>query len=165
MNLIPKPLRQYAQFSGRMSRSRYLRWLILIIGLCLFASWLDLQVVTPALGYIPNEDVKINYVLIITALLLVIPWLSSSFRRLHDINFSGWWMLFILPVMVAFYYQNEIGFYIYSYLASGVLDPEMLMKIPFPLIFWSPIIIAYLPLIVLHLRKGDKVENSFGPPA
>lgn len=36
-------------------------------------------------------------------IILMVPWVSVSVRRLHDINRSGWWMLLSLTIIGWFF--------------------------------------------------------------
>jgi uncharacterized membrane protein YhaH (DUF805 family) len=85
-------LRKYATFSGRASRSE-LWWFVLFE--CLVsaaASVLDVG--------IGASDVK--PITALAGLALLLPSLAVAVRRLHDIDYSGWWILIIvIPVLGA----------------------------------------------------------------
>lgn len=72
--------RKYLSFSGRASRREY--W-----SFTLFANsvWIAEQINTGAYLYF---------------LIFLLPWLSVSVRRMHDINKSGWWA--IVPIACFF---------------------------------------------------------------
>lgn len=75
---------KYACFSGRASRSEYW-WFYLFTVLASFAVAI-VTVFTLGAGAVKLA----NNVL---GLLLLLPGLSVSVRRLHDTNHSGWWVL------------------------------------------------------------------------
>lgn len=89
-------LRQYAGFSGRAPRSEYWWW-------CLF--WLLACVVVELVLYLPYAAMSDSVVLPVNvpwyAFLVVsfLPSLSVTVRRLHDRDWSGWWVavLLLLP--------------------------------------------------------------------
>ncbi|MCP4183089.1 MAG: DUF805 domain-containing protein [Hyphomicrobiales bacterium] len=169
--LIPPAIRQYAQFEGRMSRSQYLRWLALLFVYYMIAGWIDLQFIAPALGYLPNEDVREKYAVTIVGLLLFLPWLTASVRRLHDVSQSGWWMLFAIPMFLILYFRNEVGLSAYLFLADSFVTPLLPQSITELAIMWLPWIVnglaalSYLPVIYWSLKKGLKQENRFGFPS
>ncbi len=168
LKIIPSPLRKYARFQGRMPRSRFLRWLGLLFLCYLLAGWIDLQFIAPALGYLPNEDVKEQYVVIIAALLLVTPWLSSHVRRLHDVNRSGWWMVFAIPMLLILYFGSDIVSAIYLFLAENYPTSLQPQGTGFMFVTWVPFVptglavLSFSPVILWSLKKGSKEPNRFG---
>ena len=84
---------KYATFSGRARRSEY--WYF-----ALFYALVDL-VIVGVLGAVLGTDSKI-YTIIngIFGLAMLLPNLSVTARRLHDIGKSGWWMLIELVPIV-----------------------------------------------------------------
>lgn len=169
--MIPPAIRQYAQFKGRMSRSQHLRWLALLFVYYIIAGWIDLQFIAPALGYLPNEDVREQYMVSIVGLLMFLPWLTSSVRRLHDVNRSGWWMLFAIPMFLIINFKNEIGPSVYFFMADSFVTPLLPQGTAEIAIMWLPWIViglallSFSPVIFWILKKGSKKENRFGPPA
>ena len=101
------------------------------------------------------------YIDTIYLLLLFVPSLAVSFRRLHDINKSGWWfgvpvccisVLALLAMTGPFIsYDNPISFYqkyaIYSlfYIAAGLASFGVLLY-----------------TFVLFFFKGTKSSNKYG---
>jgi uncharacterized membrane protein YhaH (DUF805 family) len=80
-------LRGYVRFSGRAARSEFW-WFALFDLLCsLVAGFLDALVYTNIFGLLVD-------------VLLVLPGLAVSVRRLHDDGRTGWWVLLsIVPVI------------------------------------------------------------------
>ncbi|HCK10010.1 MAG TPA: DUF805 domain-containing protein [Candidatus Latescibacteria bacterium] len=74
---------KYTEFSDRSSRSEF--WLFTLF--TVIASLLT--------AFIPPVDT-------IVGLVLLVPSLSVSVRRLHDVNRSGWWLLIELTVIGIF---------------------------------------------------------------
>lgn len=166
--MVPMPLRQYAKFHGRMTRSQFFRWLGFLLVAYIAAAWLDLKFVAPMLGYLPFEEVEEQYVTIAAALLLVVPYVASNVRRLHDVDRSGWWMLFLfLPVLVV-YYSRETAMEIYGRVAdlkqSETLSPAI-ADFLINNLSWVVIavaIISFAPVIVWSVLKGSNEPNRFG---
>lgn len=77
-------LSKYVDFSGRASRSEYW-WFILFSFIC--------QVVAEIIH--PNLSV-------IVVIAFLLPSLAVLARRLHDIDYSAWWiLLFLIPIIGA----------------------------------------------------------------
>ena len=92
---------KYFVFSGRSTRSEFWYFsLFWIIGIFL-AIYGDL-VLNPDL----LENDELGPFEIIFVLVTWIPYLSVTFRRLHDVNRSGWWALIPLTIIgiIPFYY-------------------------------------------------------------
>ena len=79
-------LNKYAVFSGRASRSEY--WFFVLFGILL--GIITAIIDTMILGYPFEENGPIN---LIFSVAIIIPSISVTARRLHDINRSGWWQL------------------------------------------------------------------------
>lgn len=86
---------KYAQFSGRASRGEFWYFYLFSIlpSLC---NW----IITTTFGEYSDISMVMNVLIIIFNIAIIIPMLSVSVRRLHDINKSGWNMLwFLLPLI------------------------------------------------------------------
>jgi len=78
----------YTKFSGRAARPAYWWWFLFAILVGIGANIIDAIIGT--FGVISG----------LVGLALLLPGLSVSIRRLHDINRSGWWILiFIIPIV------------------------------------------------------------------
>ena len=168
LKLVPMPLRQYALVHGRMTRSQFFRWLGFLLAVYVIAAWLDLRFIAPILGYLPFEEVEEQYITLAAALVLLIPYLASNIRRLHDVDRTGWWMLIaILPVLVILYSQ-EIGFATYGLITGPTLSsliPQNLLSQIVNSLPWLVIgfaIFCFLPIIIWSLMKGSNEPNRFG---
>ena len=87
MNYYLKCLQQYADFSGRARRKEY--WMFYLFN---FIAAIVLSIIDSVLGS--------NFLSSIYSLLVLIPGLAVSVRRLHDVGKSGW-MFFInfIPII------------------------------------------------------------------
>lgn len=89
MNYFLNALGKYAVFSGRARRSEY--WFFVLFT-CLIA------IALAALGFYVAKaaggpPTLAEYLVDFFSLVIFIPSLSVSVRRLHDIGMSGWWVL------------------------------------------------------------------------
>ena len=166
LKLVPKPIRQYAKFKGRMTRSQFLRWLGILLLIYIICAWIDLAFIAPALGYLPFEEVEEQYLTTIAIILLVIPWLSSNIRRLHDVNASGWWMLFAIPMILIIYFASDIAFALYGFLtrSAGAIPPNIVEFVMnwMPWLIISMAVFCFSPAIFWMIKKGVNIPNRFG---
>lgn len=73
---ILKPFKEYANFKDRANRKEFWTFFIIVF----------------AVSFI-FKAINVLSLSLIWSLFVFIPFLAVSVRRLHDINFSGWWVL------------------------------------------------------------------------
>jgi uncharacterized membrane protein YhaH (DUF805 family) len=90
MSWYIQAIKNYCNFSGRARRTEY--WMFALIS----------AVIGIVLGII-DGIIGIKLLTSLYSLFILIPELSLSFRRLHDIDKSAWWLLIVfVPVIGAF---------------------------------------------------------------
>jgi uncharacterized membrane protein YhaH (DUF805 family) len=103
MNYFLAAMRKYAVFQGRSSRSEFWWFLLFSILISVVAAVLDRAFGTAAGSSWLFLD--------IVQLVLLLPGLGVTIRRLHDIDRTGWWYLIGLTgigiiVLLVFYCQR-----------------------------------------------------------
>ena len=78
---------KYATFSGRASRSEFWWWVLFYV--------LSIYLVTALTRIYPLWD-----------LVLIVPNLAVSVRRMHDSNHSGWWVICPIANPVLFFFPS-----------------------------------------------------------
>jgi uncharacterized membrane protein YhaH (DUF805 family) len=145
-----RPLRQFGTFTGRAPRAEYW-WFALatsIVGALI--ALLDLKLGTPRFG-------SYGVLRLAWLLLLAIPTLAVTVRRLHDTNSSGYWALarvagylFLVPALsprqLGAAYEGMSGWLI----AVGIVS----------MIGWACVEIS---LFVLMVTPGTIGRNDYGP--
>lgn len=76
--------KQYINFSGRATRKHY--WMFVLFNIIVFA------VLAFVLSFLGNTGNVLYY---LCNLAVLLPSLAIAVRRLHDIDFSGWWLLLV----------------------------------------------------------------------
>ena len=89
---ISSVLGNYVTFSGRASRSEYWYWALFLFIISILAMAIDLTV-------FPESG--LNPVGMVVSLGLLLPNISVSVRRLHDIGRTGWWFLIAFTIIGA----------------------------------------------------------------
>jgi len=131
--------KKYATFKGRASRSEY--WWY-----SLFASLIALlgAVIANTLYGDPSELTLFD----IVSLLLLLPGLAVSIRRLHDVNKSGWWLLYpwlgLILVPIASLFDD-----------TSLMDSMVVIS-------FSLMTLGYLYVLYLAIKKSDSGENQYG---
>ncbi len=75
-------LTKYIKFSGRATRKEYWSFILPALIICVVTTFIH------------------STLYFVVWLILVVPWLAVTVRRLHDIDKSGWWYLIVLiPVI------------------------------------------------------------------
>jgi uncharacterized membrane protein YhaH (DUF805 family) len=113
-------MNNYTNFERRASRSEYWWFALfnLIVNIVTF-------VIDSTLGTMITYDM--GYVGFIALLALLLPSLSVSVRRLHDLGKSGWWLLIaIIPIV------NFIGIFVILVftLMEGEKQPNQYGEVP-----------------------------------
>lgn len=94
--------KQYADFSGTVTRKQYWLYILFYSIIAIAASCIDIllgidfQLFGESLGY--------GWLFTIVSLALTIPSLAIGIRRLHDIGKSGWWFLIVLIPLVGIFW-------------------------------------------------------------
>jgi uncharacterized membrane protein YhaH (DUF805 family) len=93
-----EPIRKYASFSGRARRAEYW-WFSLFLALGSFVLAILDSIV---FGVATVADYGIGPLGGLFSLGLIIPSIAVSFRRLHDLDRSAWWLLLgLIPLIGA----------------------------------------------------------------
>ena len=87
------------KFKGRANRSEFWYFNLFNLKLTIILYYLDISF----LGYNPVDPTSIGISQSIFRLMVFIPSISLTVRRLHDVNKSGWNMLWILTLIGVFY--------------------------------------------------------------
>ena len=89
-------LTNWNNFSGRACRSEF--W---YFGLAVFLFSMIISFIEIATGIVDIESAEMGIVSIIFSLLVFVPSLSVTARRLQDRGWSGWWQLLYLTIVGA----------------------------------------------------------------
>lgn len=98
----------------------------------------------------------------------LLPFISLSWRRLHDRNLSGWWTLMplaitvLLVVVLALFVVGPAALS-QALFGQGEIEFEVQNALVAVLMFVAPLGAAIF-LFVQYVRKGTQGDNSFGPP-
>ena len=87
-------LTNWNNFSGRACRSEF--WYFV---LATFLVSMIISIIEIATGMVDIESAEMGILSIILTLLLVVPSLSVTARRLQDRGWSGWWQLLYLTIV------------------------------------------------------------------
>ena len=91
-----RPLQKYADFTGRAPRAEY--WWFVLATIIVFV------VLSIIEGIVGLNKMIMGVYGPLTALLwlgILVPTISVGVRRLHDTNRSGWWLLLLVPYLIA----------------------------------------------------------------
>ena len=77
----------YGVINGRATRSEYWYWVLFVSLVSVFALIIDVSLLGSS---IDDEFTPLNS---IWSLVVFIPGITVTVRRLHDVNRSGWWIL------------------------------------------------------------------------
>ena len=107
-NAIMICFRKYVTFASRASRYEFWYFnLFLIIG-SIIAAIIDIIIFTDLVGVFSPLNT-------VFSLAILLPFITVSSRRMHDVNRSGWWQLIPLTI---------IGIIPYTYWVTKKSDPQ-----------------------------------------
>lgn len=139
------------QSDGRASRAEYWQY------------WLFTQTSLIFLLYLSLRFKPILILVLVVIILLGIPSIFLTIRRLHDVNKSGYWLVGFVPFVLAAY----LSIFLLSILSP---DNQNSGTNFFQIIFLTTYIVAItatslwycFPILVFLTQKGDKGENKYG---
>lgn len=105
------PFQKYATFSGRARRAEYWQFFVAIILILVALSVLD--------GLIGTFSIDAGAGLLsgLFGVAIILPSLALYVRRLHDVGWSGWWvLLFLVP------FVSTVMFFVLGFKDSEVGD-------------------------------------------
>ena len=140
MHWMTLPLTRYAEFSGRSRRMEY--WMF---SLFLILASAVLLVIELAAGIDETFGAGGGPLSLIFTLATLIPSLSVSVRRLHDIDRTGWWLA--MPLLAVFLF----GF-------AAATQVGWLAAIAGIGVFVSVIV-----MLIFTVSNGTPGPNRFGP--
>jgi uncharacterized membrane protein YhaH (DUF805 family) len=143
-----RPIKKFATFSGRAPRAEY--W------------WFYLATVVVQIPLRMIDEMLGDWRLLsgLFSLVILLPWLAVSVRRLHDIDRTGWWLAaFFLPfVVIVIWLAAVVGanFPATAPAPSGSVLVGMIVAIV------ATLILAIV-MLVFTVTPGTEGPNRFGP--
>ena len=170
-----RPLKRYAEFSGRSSRAE-LWWFVL--GMFIF--WIAAMILMfggiAAIGASQTQQPSVGLIgafgitwlfFVVIFLGLLVPWLAVQVRRLHDIDRSGWWLggfYLLYAVYIALMFPLMFGIMAAAQAGNTPPDPAA-MGAGFGVIGLLGLLqfVYFIVLIVFYCLPGTAGPNRFGP--
>lgn len=141
MRLLLRPWRHYVDFRGRSRRLEYGLFLAIFYGVAIGGLLLGEAMSTPLGVRGPRHRpafISVPHALFVLA--AIVPLISVTVRRLHDLGISGWWLTIVfVPIFVA----------------------PLRVSAP-PLIWLLSIVIAFIPRLRRAERHGPDPRRPKG---
>ncbi len=129
--------KNYFSIKGRASRREYLAVSLLFILYYFLLSFLILFIAM--ISVLTGETIIIIKILsIVLYCYLIIPLITMSVRRFHDINMSGWWTLLLTPLL--------------PFIQTILIQTNMIFVY----------LLVLILVLFLYLKKGNRKDNRFG---
>lgn len=144
-----RPFRKYADFTGRAPRAEY--WWF----------YLGTVVVQIPLGMIDRAiGGTWSPLSSLFSLVILLPWIAVSVRRLHDLDRTGWWLAaFFLPFVVVGIWAAVT---VVSFLPTTPPAPSGPLLVGFIIAIVVMLILAIV-MLVFMVTSGTEGPNRFGP--
>ena len=164
-----RPLKRYAEFSGRSPRAEYW-WFILFMSIFYVVVMFGLFGSANALSFASGDpSAAVAGGLGIAALFIGLFWLAVfiptiavQVRRMHDLDRSGWWIggFYLIYLLYAVASFGLIG----AAAASGDAEPSgALALVALSGIIGLAFLIYTIVLLVFFCMPGTKGANRYGP--
>ncbi len=160
-------IKKYTVFSGRSRRKEFWMFILFDIIFIIAARILDEML---GLNYSGSGRFGGGYIGLLYSLFILVPSISVTVRRFHDIGKSGWvYFRFMLAAMLGVFIY--IFALVYSAIKSGVFkggfdgfDMETIAQFVIPtLIFILFILVIGVWQLVLLVRDSQPGANKYGP--
>ncbi len=109
-------LSKYIDFSGRARRSEFWWFYLFLVLVSFVAALIDQAIGWQVVSTADGETFAYNpgWIQCLASLLLVLPWISVTVRRLHDRDATGWWwwlnvLCFLGPIILFFVFYIQSG--------------------------------------------------------
>ena len=147
--------KNYFKFSGRATRAENWWWALFTVLAGIVLAVVD--TLTGTMGMFGDSGLLGG----LFELGVIVPSLALGVRRLHDINRTGWWLLFFWSFILI----SAIGggillvslFLLDNFLILTVLGFALVIGF---VILW---VIGIIVLIVWAIKRGDEGPNKYGP--
>ena len=152
-------MRRYFEFGGRSSRSEFWFFVLFYVIIIILAAVLD--------AVIFGSQGGIGILYGIVALAHLVPAIAVSVRRLHDIDRTGWWVLFfvLVPIIIPLIAMGALGGSLALMMGSetDVFAGMAAMGIGLLVVALVDIVILIVA-IIFYATPGTPGPNRFGPP-
>lgn len=170
-----RPLKRYAEFSGRSSRAEFWWfWLgVMIIWFVVYFAMIGsvLSVAAsqsePSAGFVGAFGV-VGIILLLFWVGLLIPSIAVQVRRLHDTNRSGWWLggFYLAYAVYLALLFSILGSGIAAGMAGGATSeppPALGPMFAVTMVVALGMFVYMIVLIVFYAQPGTTGDNRYGP--
>jgi uncharacterized membrane protein YhaH (DUF805 family) len=168
-----RPLKRYAEFSGRSSRAEFW-WFFLALILFYIVVWIAFFGAmagsiaagqsNPSVGMLGAVGAG-GLLIILFWLALIIPSIAVQVRRLHDVNRSGWWLggFYLLYAVYLVAMFGMLGSAMSAAAAGGDTAPAFGSGMSAGIMVLGLVMFVYMiALLVFYCLPGTKGPNRFG---
>jgi uncharacterized membrane protein YhaH (DUF805 family) len=143
------PFTKFTILKGRASRAEY--WWFMLFGLIVNAATYVLDYLIDNAGLIVGKGHG-GYFTVVAAVVLILPQITVSVRRLHDVGRAGWWLLVPLVLgaaagVSAAMTDGDVG-------GTGMSLPALALL--------GASVLATLLIFVWSIMRGTPGDNRYG---
>ena len=128
--LINSITKKYFQFSGRANRKEYIVFNVFFFFLFEFLTlFLSKDYSNFDIRLMGFKEIEFSaYITLFFVLFTTIPSISINVRRLHDLNFNGWWLwlIFLLNMLMFIFFKQYI--FLFGYIKYIIDIPLLILK-------------------------------------
>lgn len=149
----------YVQFSGRASRSEFWWWIVFYVLIVLSGRIIDeIMSYTTSINIFARHPIET-----LCFLVLFLPYLAVTTRRLHDINKSGWWQVLWVSMFITASISLSVNIVALQSLPQTIsLEETSRLNIAGITFATVQIILVLIFMLMLLIKQGDARENHYG---
>jgi uncharacterized membrane protein YhaH (DUF805 family) len=158
MEWMIMPFRKFAQFNGRSRRQEFWMWVLFVVIVSTILRTVEGMLGLSPAGMGPPQNYAVGAggngpLSGLFGLVVLIPGLAVTARRLHDIDRSGWWMLVPLAILI-------IGILL---VVSSMMGGAGVWTLGWMFLVFGGYLLATIVLVVFLCFDGTRGPNRFGP--
>lgn len=169
-----RPLKQYANFTGRASRAEFWWFFLFVIVTWMVAYFVLIGTVMsagagqtqPSAGLAGAVGV-LGIILMLFWLALLIPSIAVQTRRLHDTNRSGWWLgaFYLIYAVYLMLLLASVGSVMGAAMTGVQPDPSQAFGPMFivTMVVALAMFVYAIVLLVFYCQEGTRGDNLYGP--
>ena len=152
-NVYKVLIEKRTDFSGRASRSEY------------WSSWLFIQLTSIFLLLFAFRARPLFLIFILFSILIIIPSIAVTVRRLHDVNKSGYWLIVPLPLIFISYLSLFIlSLFSPENQSEGLNFFQIISLVTYITGIFMASLWYCFPIFMFLTQSGDKDKNRYGNP-
>ena len=152
-NVYKVLIEKRTDFAGRSTRKEY------------WSSWLFIQLTSIFLLIFAFRARPLFLIFILFSILIIIPSIAVTVRRLHDVNKSGYWLIVPLPlIFISYLSLFMLSLFSPENQSEGLNFFQIISIVTYITGIFMASLWYCFPIFMFLTQSGDKDKNRYGNP-